>query len=72
MKNIELSVEVADGITLSNLKEHRKYLSDALQQWTDNPRTDFNPTGYWLHPDDVVGNTVLVKALDVVISYYGG
>ena len=72
MKNIELSAEVADGITLSNLKEHRKYLSDELQQWTDNPRTDFNPTGYWLHPEDVVGNTVFVKALDVVISYYGG
>jgi hypothetical protein len=48
------------------------YLSDELQQWTDNPRTDSNPTGYWLHSEDVVGNAVLVKALDVVISYYGG
>ena len=72
MKTIELSAEVADGITLCTLKEHREYLSDELQKWTDNPKTDSNPTGYWLHPEDVVGNTVIIKAMDTIISYYGG
>lgn len=72
MKMIELNAEVADGITLCTLKEHREYLYDELQKWKDNPKTDSNPTGYWLHPDDVVGNTVIIKAFDTVISYYGG
>ena len=72
MKTIELSAEIVDGITLSNLKEHRKDLSDELENWNNNPRTDSNPTGYWLHPEDVIGNKVIIKALDTVISYYGG
>jgi hypothetical protein len=72
MKTIELSAEVADGITLCTLKEHREDLSDGLQKWKDNPKTDSNPNGYWMHPDDVVGDAVIIKALDTVISYYGG
>ena len=72
MKTIELSAEVADGITLCTLKEHREDLVDGLQKWKDNPKTDFNPNGYWMHPDDVVGDAVIIKALDTVISYYGG
>jgi hypothetical protein len=72
MKTIELSAEVADGITLSNLKEHRECLADGLQKWKDNPKTDSNPNGYWMHPEDVLGDAVIIKALDTVISYYGG
>jgi len=71
MKTIELSAEVADGITLSNLKEHREYLANGLQKWKDNPKTDSNPNGYWMHPEDVLGDAVIIKALDTVISYYG-
>jgi hypothetical protein len=72
MKTIELSAEVADGITLSNLKEQRECLADGLQKWKDNPKTDSNPNGYWMHPEDVLGDAVIIKALDTVISYYGG
>jgi hypothetical protein len=72
MKTIEISAEVADSITLSNLKEHRECLADGLQKWKDNPKTDSNPNGYWMHPEDVLGDAVIIKALDTVISYYGG
>jgi len=72
MKTIELSAEVADGITLCTLKEHREDLADGLQKWKDNPKTDSNPNGYWMHPEDVLGDAVIIKALDTVISYYGG
>jgi hypothetical protein len=72
MKTIELSAEVADGITLCTLKEHRESLADGLQKWKDNPKTDSNPNGYWMHPEDVVGDAVIIEAMDKVIHYYGG
>ena len=72
MRKIELDGEVADGITLSNLKDQRAYLKKELAQWKKNPKSDTNPTGYWLHPEDVVGNTQLIAALDVIIKYFGG
>ena len=72
IKGIELPVEVADQITLASLLDHRKYLKSELKQWKKNPRTDTNPDGYWLHPEDVVKNTELVKYFDGLIKYYGG
>jgi hypothetical protein len=72
IKGIELPVEVADQITLASLLDHRKYLKSELKQWKKNPRTDTNPGGYWLHPEDVVKNTELVKYFDELIKYYGG
>ena len=53
---ITLDAEAADRITLLNLKEYRNYLKQELTEWRKNPRTDDNPTGYWLHPEDVVGH----------------
>lgn len=72
MKKIELDVEVANGITLCNLKNCRAYLKKELAQWKKNPMSETNPNGYWLHPEDVVGNTQIIAALDVVIDYFGG
>jgi hypothetical protein len=72
MKTIELSAEVADGITLCTLKEHREDLANGLQKWKDNPKSDSNPNGYWMHPDDVLGDAVIIEAMDKVIHYYGG
>jgi len=72
MKKIELDAEVADGIALAVLKEQRAYLKKELAQWKKNPRSDTNPTGHWMHPEDVVGNAQLIAALDVIIAYYGG
>jgi hypothetical protein len=72
MKKIELDGEIADGIALAVLKEQRAYLKKELAKWKKNPKSDVNPTGYWLHTDDVVGHIQLIAALDTLISYFGG
>ena len=62
-KKLEIDFETADRITLLTLKEQRRYLKKEL--------SDFKK-GSYLHPDDVVNNTRLVQALDMIIKYYGG
>lgn len=69
---ITLDGEAADRITLLALKEQREFLKKELSDWKKNPRTDTNPSGYWLHPEDVAINTRMVEALTTVIKYYGG
>lgn len=67
---ITLDGEAANRITLLNLKEYRSYLKKELADWKKNPRTDENPTGYWLHPDDVGNNIRVIEALNLVIKQY--
>ena len=69
---ITLDGEAADRITVLTLKEQRDYLKKELNDWKKNPKTDTNPGGYWLHPEDVAINTRMVEALTTVIKYYGG
>lgn len=70
-KKIELDGEAADRITVLNLKDCRAYLKKELAQWKKNPRTDSNPDGYWLHPEDVSGNIQTIEALNLLIKYFG-
>jgi hypothetical protein len=72
MKELTIPYEVSDGITLATLVDARAYLQSELDRWNANPKSDSNPTGYWLHPEDVVYNTQLISAMNVVIKYYGG
>lgn len=72
MKELTIPYEVSDGITLATLIDARDYLQSELAEWTQNPKTDDNPTGYWMHADDVVYNTQLINAMNVIIKYYGG
>ena len=67
---ITLDGEAADRITLLNLKEFRSYLKRELSDWKKNPRTDTNPDGYWLHPEDVANNQLVINALNTVIKQY--
>ena len=69
---ITLDGEAADWITVLSLKEHRNYLKKELSEWKKNPRTDANPDGYWLHPEDVTGNEIMIHHLDAVIKHFGG
>ena len=62
--------ETADRITSLNLKDYRAYLKKELKQWKKNPRSDANPDGYWLHPEDVGLNMQTIAALDLVISHF--
>jgi hypothetical protein len=70
-KGLQIPFEVADGIVLASLQDHRRYLKTELKNWEKNPKTDSNPTGVWLHPEDVVKNTVLIRAMTEIIKYYG-
>jgi hypothetical protein len=60
---LEIDFDTADRITVITLKEQRKYLKKELSNFKK---------GEYLHPDDVVNNTRLVQAMDMVIKYYGG
>ena len=67
---ITLDGDTADRITVLNLKEYRGYLKKELSEWKKNPQTDTNPTGVWLHPEDVAKNTVVIEALNTVIRQF--
>ena len=69
---ITLDGEAADRITVLALKEQRNYLKKELSEWKKNPKTETNPEGYWLHPEDVSGNEIMIHHLDAVIKYFGG
>ena len=62
-KKLEIDFETADRITVLTLKEQRRYLKKEL--------ADFKK-GDYLHPEDVVNNTRVMQALDLVIKHYGG
>jgi hypothetical protein len=62
--------DTADRITSHTLKEYRAYLKKELKQWKKNPRSDSNPDGYWMHPEDVGNNIRTIEALDLIISHY--
>ena len=70
-RKIELDGEAADRITVLNLQDYRAYLKKELAQWKKNPKTDENPDGYWLHPEDVSGNIRTIEALNLVIKHFG-
>jgi hypothetical protein len=70
-RKIELDSEAADCITVLNLKEYRSYLKKELKQWKKNPKSDSNPGGYWLHPDDVANNIRLIESMNLIIKYFG-
>ncbi len=67
---ITLDGETADRITLLNLKEYKSHLTKVLTVWRKNPRTEDNPDGVWLHPDDVASDIQLIDALKVVIKSF--
>ena len=69
---IILDGDTADRITVLALKEHRTFLKKELTEWKKNLRSDANPDGYWLHPEDVSGNEIMIHHLDAVIKYFGG
>jgi hypothetical protein len=62
--------ETADRITSMNLKDYRAYLKKEIKQWKKNPKSDANPTGYWLHQEDVGLNIQTIAALDLIISHF--
>ena len=58
---ISLDGETCNNITRLTLTEYRDYLQRELDQWNANPKSDDNPDGYWLHPEDVIHNIFLLR-----------
>jgi hypothetical protein len=69
MKRLGINYETADMITRLNLTDARDSMKSELQKYNDTMETE-NP--YWLHPDDVVNNQILIKQMDNILNYYGG
>jgi hypothetical protein len=68
---VTLDGDTADRITVLTLKEQRSYLKKELSEWKKNPRTEANPDGVWMHPEDVGKNQILIHHLDAVLAYFG-
>ena len=64
--------EVADGIAKAVLIDMRSYLQSEMDAWKENPKDELNPDGVWLHPEDVVNNMKYIRAMDLLIDYFGG
>lgn len=65
MNNFTIPYEVADGITLANLKEQYYHLVNELRQHEEE--------NTYMHPDDVrYSRERIIPALKVLIHYYGG
>jgi hypothetical protein len=58
-----LDYDIADKITLLTLQDQLKYLRKELEDYKE---------GKWLHPEDVVKNSEIIEALELLIPYYGG
>jgi len=63
-KGIEIPSEVAEGITLASLTDHYQYLKEETRLHLEE--------GQWLHHEDLGKNVQLIRALELLIPYYGG
>lgn len=64
-RGLQIPFEVADGIVLASLKEHRGYLKEEVRAHVEE--------GAYLHPEDYHNSMVkLIPALELLIAYYGG
>ena len=62
---IEITWEVADGITLATLKDTLNSAEKSLRQYEKGKS--------WLHPEDVDNyRENLIPALKTIIHYFGG
>jgi hypothetical protein len=62
---MEIPWEVADGITLANLKDNLQNLEKELQTYDEG--------NLWMHPDDADNSRLnLIPALKVLVKFYGG
>ena len=69
LKSLRIDFETADNITRLNLTDARDYMKSELEKYHDTMETE-DP--YWMHPDDVVNNQILIKQIDTILNYYGG
>jgi hypothetical protein len=66
---LAIDFETADRITRLNLTEHRDYLQSELDQLYATMDSD-NP--YWMHPEDVDKNHMMIRRINEILDYFGG
>ena len=68
--DLKLSFEAAESITIDYLKWHRTVIQEDIDEYLKNPRSPENPSGKYLHPDDVVLYSKLVTSIDFLLENY--
>ena len=66
---MRIDFETADRITRLNLTEHRDYLQSELDKLYATMDSD---TPYWMHPEDVDMNHMMIIQINSILKYYGG
>lgn len=69
MAGLSIDFETADLITRLNLTEHRDYLQSELDQLY---ATMDSETPYWMHPEDVDKNHMMIRRINEILDYFGG
>lgn len=66
---MQIDFETAERITRLTLTEQRDYLRSELDMLYSTMDSD-NP--YWMHPEDVDKNHMLIRRIDEILEYFGG
>ena len=66
---MKIDFETADRITRLCLTEQRDYLQSELDLLYSTMDSD---EPYWMHPEDVDKNHIMIKHINSVLDYYGG
>lgn len=66
---MKIDFETAGRITRLCLTEQRDYLQSELDMYYESKDSE---EPYWLHPEDVDNNHLMIKRINSVLDYYGG
>lgn len=64
-----IDFETADRIVRLALTDQRDYLQAELDQYY---ATMDSEDPYWMHPEDIDNNYLMIKRINFVLDYYGG
>ena len=66
---MKIDFETADRITRLCLTEQRDYLQNELHLLYSTMDSD---KPYWMHPEDVDKNHMMIKQINSILDYFGG
>lgn len=66
---MQIDFETAERITRLTLTEQRDYLQSELDMLYATMDSD---KPYWMHPEDVDKNHMLIRRIDEILEYFGG
>ena len=69
MIGLTIDFETADRIVRLSLTEQRDYLQSELDKLYSTMDSN-NP--YWMHPEDVDKNHMMIRRINELLDYYGG